>query len=66
MKLVELQGVTFIDGGVCAAKGFKANGVQCGLAHKPLGEMEEANAAANNAIPAAKKKNDLALIVADK
>lgn len=66
MKLVELQGVTFIEGGVCAAKGFKANGVQCGLAHKPLGEMEEANAAANNAIPAAKKKNDLALIVADK
>ena len=44
MKLVELQGVTFIEGGVCAAKGFKANGVQCGLAHKPLGEMEEANA----------------------
>ncbi|SEH50275.1 glutamate N-acetyltransferase [Ruminococcus flavefaciens] len=66
MKLVELQGVTFIEGGVCAAKGFRANGVQCGLAHKPLGEMDAANAAANNAIPAAKKKNDLALIVADK
>ncbi|WP_028518053.1 bifunctional glutamate N-acetyltransferase/amino-acid acetyltransferase ArgJ [Ruminococcus flavefaciens] len=66
MKLVELQGVTFVEGGVCAAKGFRANGVQCGLAHKPLGEMDEANAAANNAIPAAKKKNDLALIVADK
>ncbi len=66
MKLVELKGITFVDGGVCAAKGFKANGVQCGLAHKPLGEMAEANAAANNAVPAAKKKNDLALIVADK
>jgi glutamate N-acetyltransferase/amino-acid N-acetyltransferase len=66
MKLVELQGVTFVEGGVCAAKGFKANGVQCGLAHDPLGEMDAANAAANNAIPAAKKKNDLALIVADK
>ena len=64
MKLVELQNVTFVEGGVCAAKGFRANGVQCGLAHKPLGEMAEADAAANNALPAA-KKNDLALIVAD-
>ncbi|WP_024861335.1 bifunctional glutamate N-acetyltransferase/amino-acid acetyltransferase ArgJ [Ruminococcus flavefaciens] len=66
MKLVEVKGISFVEGGVCAAKGFKANGVQCGLAHKPLGDMAEANAAANNAIPAAKKKNDLALIVADK
>ena len=66
MKLVEVKGITFVEGGVCAAKGFRANGVQCGLAHKPLGEMAEANAAAKNAIPAAKKKNDLALIVADK
>ena len=48
--------VKFVYGGVCAARGFKANGVQCGLAHKPLGEMAEANAAANNAIPTAKKK----------
>ena len=61
MKLVELKGITFIEGGVCAAKGFRANGVQCGLAHKPLGDAAE-----ENVIPAAKKKNDLALIVADK
>ena len=61
MKLVELKGVTFIEGGVCAAKGFRANGVQCGLAHKPLGDAAE-----ENVIPAAKKKNDLALIVDDK
>ncbi|HNZ99346.1 bifunctional glutamate N-acetyltransferase/amino-acid acetyltransferase ArgJ [Ruminococcus sp.] len=66
MKLVEVKGITFVEGGVCAAKGFKANGVQCGLAHKPLNDMEGANAAANNALPTAKKKNDLALIVADK
>ena len=52
MKLVELKGISFVDGGVCAAKGFKANGVQCGLAH--------AGASVT------KKKNDLALIVADK
>ena len=61
MKLVELQNVTFVEGGVCAAKGFRANGVQCGLAHKPLSETD----GADNAIPTAKKKNDLALIVAD-
>ena len=66
MKPVEFNGITFVDGGVCAAKGFKANGVQCGLAHKPLSDTEAANAAANNALPAAKKKNDLALITSDK
>lgn len=65
MNLVEVQGITFIEGGVCAAKGFRANGVHCGLVHNPLNEMEAANAAANNALPTAKKKNDLALIAAD-
>lgn len=52
MNLKEVKGVTFIDGGVCASKGFKANGIQCGLAHQ-------------NSTQPAKKKNDLALIVAD-
>ena len=66
MELKKIGDVKFVYGGVCAAKGFKANGVQCGLAHKPLGDMAEANAAANNALPTAKKKNDLAMIVADK
>lgn len=65
MNLKEVKGITFIDGGVCASKGFKANGIQCGLAHKPLNVTEENSAVANNALPA-KKKNDLALIVADK
>lgn len=65
MNLKEVKGVTFISGGVCASKGFKANGIQCGLAHKPLTSTEENSAVANNALPA-KKKNDLALIVADK
>ena len=51
MELKKIGDVKFIDGGVCAAKGFKANGVQCGLAH--------AGASVT------KKKNDLALIVAD-
>jgi len=65
MNLKKIGSVKFVKGGVCAAKGFKANGIQCGLAHKPL-TVSDANAAANNALPAAKKKNDLALIVADK
>lgn len=52
MELKKIGDVNFIEGGVCAAKGFKANGIQCGLAH--------AGASVT------KKKNDLALIVADK
>lgn len=52
MKLQEFENIKFIDGGVCAAKGFRANGIQCGLAH--AGAL------------VTKKKNDLALIVADK
>lgn len=66
MKLQEVENIKFVEGGVCAAKGFKANGIQCGLAHKPLSDAEAASAASNNALPSAKKKNDLALIVADK
>lgn len=65
MNLKKIGNVKFVDGGVCAAKGFKANGIQCGLAHKPLTSTEENSAASNNALPSAKKKNDLALIVAD-
>jgi glutamate N-acetyltransferase/amino-acid N-acetyltransferase len=49
---VEFEGFKYIDGGVCAAQGFKANGIQCGLAH--------AGASVT------KKKNDLAVIIADK
>lgn len=52
MKLKEIKNVKFTEGGVCAAKGFRANGIQCGLAH----------AGAH----VTKKKNDLALIVSDK
>lgn len=66
MDLKEVKGIKFTDGGVCAAKGFKANGIRCGLAHKPLTDTEENSAASNNALPPAKKKNDLALIVSDK
>ncbi len=65
MELKQVGNVKFVEGGVCAAKGFRANGVRCGLAHKPLTDTEAANAAANNALPGTKQKNDLAMIVAD-
>lgn len=51
MKLKEIEGIKFTDGGVCAAKGFRANGIQCGLAH--------------SGTSVTKKKNDLAMIAAD-
>ena len=51
MEFKPVKNVTFVEGGVCAAKGFRANGIQCGLAH------------AGATVTA--KKNDLALIVAD-
>lgn len=52
MKLKEFENIKFTQGGVCAAKGFRANGIQCGLAH--------------SGAHVTKKKNDIALIVADK
>ena len=52
MELKKVGNVEFVPGGVCAAKGFRANGVQCGLKH--------AGASVTS------KKNDLAMIVADK
>ena len=56
----------FIEGGVCASKGWKANGVHCGLAHKALTDTEEHSGQSNNALPSAKKKNDLAMIYSEK
>ena len=31
MKKKTYEGYTYVDGGVCAAKGFVANGINCGL-----------------------------------
>lgn len=47
--------LTKTEGGVCAPKGFKANGVYCGI-KKP---------AADNQNPAVTHKNDLGMIVSD-
>ena len=48
---VEFDGFEYIDGGVCAAKGFKAGGIHCGLTH--AGAIDTST------------KNDLAMLVAD-
>lgn len=44
-----------VDGGVCAPKGFKANGVYCGIKKPSI----------DNQNPAARHKNDLGMIVSD-
>ena len=31
MVMKEKEGFTYIEGGVCAARGFQANGLNCGL-----------------------------------
>lgn len=31
MKMTEYEGYKYVDGGVCAAQGFQANGLNCGL-----------------------------------
>ncbi len=52
IKKVEFEGFKYTDGGVCAAQGFKANGIKCGLAHEGC--------------IATGTKKDLAVIIADK
>ncbi len=31
LKMIEKEGFEFVQGGICAAKGFRANGLNCGL-----------------------------------
>lgn len=73
MKLQGFADYPFVQGGVCAAKGFRANGICCGLRHQALteGDTAEQDPAANGIDVAIheesdKKKNDLAMIVSDK
>lgn len=62
---IEFEGFKYIDGGVCAAQGFKANGIHCGLAHQPLTDNEKNSAESNNALPQPVQKKDLAVIIAE-
>lgn len=50
------EGYKYIEGGVCAAKGFKASGVYCGI--------KKSDAPDGNESPL-NKKNDIALVVSD-
>ena len=53
----EFEGYKYIEGGVCAAKGFKASGVYCGI--KKSAEADGNESPVNN------HKNDIALVVSD-
>ncbi len=64
MELIKFDKIEFTEGGVCAAKGFRTNGICCGLKHQALAESSELNNQANGNTPE-NMKNDLALIVAD-
>lgn len=59
-KAVELKqedGFQYLEGGVCAPKGFKASGVYCGIKHGLLGGDES---------PMGGGKNDIAMILAER
>ena len=60
MKKIAFEGFSFCEGGVCAAKGFQANGSHCGLAKKALTAPVEDAAEQPKTM-----KKDLALILAD-
>ena len=47
----------FIDGGVCAAKGFKASGIYCGIKKSPVADGNES--------PVSNHKNDIGMVVSD-
>lgn len=52
----QFEGYKYIEGGVCAAKGFKASGVYCGIKKS---EVPDGNESPLN------NKNDIALVVSD-
>lgn len=53
----EFEGYKYIEGGVCAAKGFKANGLYCGIKKSEVPDGNES--------PVSNKKSDLCLVVSD-
>ena len=55
---IEFEGFKYIEGGVCAAQGFKANGLYCGI--------KDPHAAPDgNESPISNVKNDLCLVTSD-
>ncbi|WP_295216649.1 bifunctional glutamate N-acetyltransferase/amino-acid acetyltransferase ArgJ [Ruminococcus sp.] len=57
MEKIALEGYTFIDGGICAAKGFRAGGVYCGIKKTMTPDGNES--------PLDNQKNDLTVVAAD-
>lgn len=57
VTFTEFEGYKYIDGGVCAAKGFKANGLYCGI--------KRSTAADGNDSPISGKKNDIGMVMSD-
>ncbi len=51
------EGYTYIEGGVCAAKGFKANGLYCGIKKSEVPDGNES--------PIDNKKNDIGMVMSD-
>lgn len=51
------EGYTYIKGGVCAAKGFKANGLYCGIKKSEIPDGNES--------PFGNKKNDIGMVMSD-
>ncbi len=51
------EGYTYIEGGVCAAKGFKANGLYCGIKKSDVTDGNES--------PFDNKKNDIGMVMSD-
>lgn len=58
---VVYDGYKYIEGGVCAAKGFKANGLYCGIKKA----MDAAEGLDGNESPLSNDKPDLCLLAAD-
>ena len=59
ITMEKFEGFEYIEGGVCAPQGFKANGLYCGI--------KDPHAAADgNESPISQTKNDLCLVVSDK
>ncbi|MBR1422472.1 MAG: bifunctional glutamate N-acetyltransferase/amino-acid acetyltransferase ArgJ [Ruminococcus sp.] len=53
---VQFEGYTYIEGGVCAAKGFKASGTYCGIKKSDIPDGNESPF---------KSKNDIGMVLSD-
>lgn len=57
ITLVPFEGYKYIEGGVCAAKGFKASGTYCGIKKSAVTDGNES--------PISQTKNDIGMVVSD-